>query len=247
MLRKIVLVIAVIFCLACSGFAVQKEARASDTIGVISAGKGAPTVPWLARFVMKENFFGVEEAMKYLHVQPSKKDLATLSEIPFTWDTLQELSKTHVLVAVFPLSIVDMQNLFKSSLFWDFRYSYDGKKPRFPSYATEKGTAQWWLIRKVPLVNPRVIAWQSPPKDYLFPEEQMPGARVMIYTMLGHYLATGERLYENTYILTADTHKDDRVQVGQFNEGIGSLTVTEVWRHIYDGAGNPYAQARKRD
>ena len=40
----------------------------------------------------------------------------------------------------------------------------------------------------------------------------------MVYTMVGHFLATGERLFENTYVRCSDVDSDGvRASVGDFS------------------------------
>lgn len=62
-----------------------------------------------AREIMGRNMFGVEEAIKHFLVNPSHQQLAVLSEIPFSEAVLEQCKNTHVLIAVFPLSILDVR------------------------------------------------------------------------------------------------------------------------------------------
>ncbi|MFZ2643502.1 MAG: hypothetical protein WA117_21095, partial [Verrucomicrobiia bacterium] len=73
---------------------------------------------WLRiRGIMGRNFFGVEEAIKHFGVNPSPEQLAALSEIPFSEARLREVKDTHVLVAVVPLSILDIRGKVERKLF----------------------------------------------------------------------------------------------------------------------------------
>ena len=65
---------------------------------------------WLrAREIMGKNFFGIEEAVQDFGVHPSETQLAALAQVPFTEEVLQSHKDTHILVAVFPLSILDIR------------------------------------------------------------------------------------------------------------------------------------------
>jgi hypothetical protein len=60
---------------------------------------------------MGDNFFGVEEAIRYFRVNPTDGDVDALAEVPFTEDVLQECKDTHVLVAVFRLSVINIRKI----------------------------------------------------------------------------------------------------------------------------------------
>jgi len=60
-----------------------------------------------------------------------------------------------------------------------------------------------------------------------------PTARVMVYAIIGHYLATGERLFERIYVRCSDLFSDgSRVLVGNFDSD--GLRVRDYW------VGSPY-------
>ena len=80
-------------------------------------GYEATTSQKLAREIMGKNFFGVEEATEHFGVNPTDKQLVALAEIPLTEKALRECKDTHVLVAVFPLSVLDVRKV-DSRLFY---------------------------------------------------------------------------------------------------------------------------------
>lgn len=51
------------------------------------------------REIMGKNFFGVEKAIKHFGVNPTRLQLAALSEIPFSETVLEQLKDFHILVA----------------------------------------------------------------------------------------------------------------------------------------------------
>src|SRR5262249_43250851 len=95
------------------------------------------------------------------------------------------------------------------------------------SFAKERGGVGWYLIRKTPVPNSTSKTWAEQ-QALLTKDEVMPTARVMVYTVIGHYLATGERLLEITYVRCSDVVSvGRRVFVGYFNAD--GLVVSDYW------------------
>ncbi len=195
-----------------------------------NGGFEATTSQKRAREIMGKNFFGVEEAIQHFKVNPSKQQLAALSEVPFTEAIFEECKNTHVLVAVFPLSILeirgkvpDNQRLFNNQ---------DSYNKEF--FAKDNGEeAEWQLVLKTPINNSTNKNWDEQ-QALLAKNEETPTARVMVYTIIGHYLATGERLFENVYIRCSNVDSDgDRVYVGDFDSS--GLRVDSYWDGLRDG------------
>jgi hypothetical protein len=85
----------------------------------------------------------------------------------------------------------------------------------------------WHLVRKTPVSNSTSKTWLEQ-QAILSKDEETPTARVMIYTMIGHYLATGERLFESIYVRCSDVDSGGlRVCVGGF--GADGLRVSHDW------------------
>jgi hypothetical protein len=161
-----------------------------------------------AREIMGRNMFGVEEAIRHFGVNPTRQQAAALSEIQFSEATLAACKDTHVLVAVFPLSILEIRS--KGKLF----YSQDWYNKE--SFAKDRGETEWQLVRKTPINNSISKNWQEQ-QALLGTNEETPKARMMAYTIIGHFLATGERLFEKLYVRTSDVDSDGlRVDVGRF-------------------------------
>ncbi|MHB1163054.1 MAG: hypothetical protein ACYCZZ_00775 [Minisyncoccota bacterium] len=189
---------------------------------------------WLrGREIMGHNFFGVEEAAEHLGVMPSKKQLAALAEIPFTEEVLMSVKDTHILIAVFPVSIIKMR--LKSGindLFYNQRW-YAKKM-----FAKSKGKIGWQLVRKDLVDDSTSKTWEEQ-QELLGGNEEMPSAQVMVYAIIGHFLATGERLFETVYVRTSshayvghfDTDgliiEDDSVNRRCHNVGLASLRNSE--------------------
>jgi len=170
-----------------------------------------------AREIMGRNFFGIEEAIKHFGVNPTRQQLAVLSEIPFSEAVLEDLKDTHVLVAVFPLSVLEIYGMVGSNLLR--KLFSDPSWYNTQSFAKECGKVNWQLVRKTPVANSGLKIWKEQ-LALLGKDDEVPIAQVMVYTIIGHHLVTGERLFEDTYVRTSSMTSDfDRVCVGRFDLG----------------------------
>jgi hypothetical protein len=166
-----------------------------------------------AREITGRNFFGIEEAIKYFGVNPSKQQLAYLAEVPFTEEVLKSCKDTHVLIAVFPMSILDIRGKVERKLF----YRHDPAWYNKQEFAKDKGGVGWQLVRKVPIADSTNKMWNEQ-QALLENVEETPKAQVVVYTTIGHFLATGERLFENIYVRCSDLDsRGFRVFVGFFD------------------------------
>ncbi len=190
-----------------------------------------------AREIMGRNFFGVEEAIKHFGVNPSRQQLALLAEVPYSEEALAASKDTHVLVAVFPLSLLDVRGkVADKSLF----YSQDWYNRQ--AFAKERGEVGWQLVRKTPIADSTNKTWNEQ-QALLSSDEETPTAQVMVYTIIGHYLATGERLFENIYVRTSSLDSDGfRVDVGVFDaEGLD----VDIWDDSFRVSDIGLSSARK--
>ena len=193
-----------------------------------------------AREILSKNCFGIEEAIKYFGVNPSKQQLATLSEVPFSEAALEECKNTHILVAVFPLSILDIRGKVAAKLFYGQSwYSTE-------SFAKDHGEVSWYLVRKDQVPNSTSKNWNEQ-QAQLGKDEEVPTARMMVYTIIGHYLNTGECLFKDVYVRCRDfASSGGRVNVGYFDQG--GLDVNNDWdvsRYSGVGYGLGLASSRK--
>jgi hypothetical protein len=186
-----------------------------------NGGFEATTSQKRAREIMGRNMFGIEEAIKHFGVNPSRQQLAALAEVPFTEAMLEACKKTHVLVALFPLSITEIRGKMTSKLFYD--QSWYNRE----SFAKDRGDVSWQLVRKTPVENSTSKTWNEQ-QALLSKDDETPTARVMVYAIIGHYLATGERLFERIYVRCSDLVSGGyRVRVGYF-DSVG-LYVNNYW------------------
>ena len=181
----------------------------------LSGGYEPTTMQKLAREIMGKNYFGIEETVQHFGVKPTRAQLSALAEIPLTEAELRECKDTHVLVAVFPLSVLDNRGKVERSLFCSHEDAWYNKQ----AFAKDKGEAHWQLVRKTPVENSTSKTWQDQ-QALLAKNEETPTAQIMAYTIIGHFLVTGERLFENVYVRCSDVGSGGgRVVVGGFGSG----------------------------
>ncbi len=211
---------------------------AAKVVRLIQNGGFEPTTSQKrARAIMGKNFFGIEEAIRHLGVNPTRQQLAALAEIPFTEAMLEECQNTHVLVAIFPMSITEVRSKVSNQ-----RLFYNQDWYNKEAFAKDRGEATWHLVRKTPVNNSTSKTWQEQ-QTLLAKNEETPTARVMVYTVIGHFLATDERLFERIYVRCSDVVSYGfRVYVGRFDSY--GLYVYCYWDdYRYDSIG--LASARK--
>ncbi len=194
----------------------------------------------LVREIMGKNFFNVEEAIQHYRVQPTRAQLSNLFEIPFTETELREGKDTHVLVAVFPLSILKIRDKVEHELFYGHEDTWYNKQV----FAKDYGKTYWQFVRKTPVENSMSETWQKQ-QELLAKNEETPTAQVMVYIIIGYFLATGERLLEKIYVRCSNIGLGgNRVGVGYFDSR--GLDIAYPWDSLCsDDIG--VASARKFD
>ena len=211
---------------------------ATKVVRLIQNGGFEPTASQKrAREIMGKNFFGVEEAIKHFGVNPTRQQLAVLLEIPFSEAVLEQAKDTHVLEAVFPLSILEVRGKVQDKGLF---YNQDWYNKE--SFAKERGEVSWQLVCKTPVDDSLSKDWKEQ-GALIGKDDEVPSAQVMVYTIIGHFLATGERLFKNVYVRTSSLYSDgDRVSVGVF--GSSGLSVRYYW-DVYRSGNLGLASVRK--
>ena len=126
-------------------------------------------------------------------------------------------------MAVFPLSILEIRGKVPA----DQRLFYAQDWYNKESFAKDRGDVSWQLVRKTPVESSTSKTWDEQ-QALLAKNEETPTARVMVYTIIGHFLATGERLFERIYVRCSDVDSDGfRVDVGRFV--VNGLIVSDYW------------------
>jgi hypothetical protein len=167
-----------------------------------------------ARELMGRNFFGIEEAVRHFSVEPSESQLVALSRIPFEETIIESRKNTHILAAVFPLSITDILSRVNRDLFYHHNLDYWQRR----AFARDCGQLRWHLIRKAAIQHSASKSREDQLRG-LNLTQGLPSARVLVYVLIGHYLASGQRLFESAYVRSSDViDEKPEVIVGNFDQ-----------------------------
>ena len=176
-----------------------------------------------AQKIMRKNVFGIAEAMKHYKVKPTKKELKELETVRFSEEKMRACAKTHLLVADFGLSVMDVWKqhceLFCCKIDPWYGNWCEAK------WARKRVKAQWRLLRKtaVPDSFGKDLAKQE---EMLGKGEEVPEAREMVYMVIGHYLATGEKLFSDYYVRRRSlSGAGSRIVIGRF-DALGLLILS---------------------
>jgi len=172
----------------------------------INGGYEAFTSQKKARVIMGKNFFGIENAISCFGVNPSIEQLDILDEVPWSEEILTSCKDTHILVAKFPISILEIEDTYKRL----FRRGNipDGIYP-YRTFYKYKGEIGWHLVRKTPVTGSANKTWNEQ-LELLLEEEKTLSAGTLVYATVGHFLTTAERLFQKTYVRCADIVVSDK-------------------------------------
>jgi hypothetical protein len=186
-----------------------------------------------AREIMGKNFLGVEEVVRHYGATFSIEQLSLLANIPFSEAELEECKNTHVLVAGFPMTILDIRKKAPSKKPKTF-YSYKDAWYNTQAFATdEQVEVRWYLIRKEAVANSTSKTYDEQ-KALLSEHDEVPRACDLVYAIVLYFMAMGERLFPSIYVRTSSVDSDGfRVLVGLFVSG--GLYVNYCWDGVrYD-------------
>jgi len=174
----------------------------------------------MAQEMMGANFFGIEEAIKHFGVDPTMSELEKLATMPFNPELFVLFKDTHILVALFPLSF---SNLIARRLTNDQGkrlFAQSCKQCSDEEYFREKSEPCWKLIEKK--ANYLGMSWHGldEASDGSF-RNDIASISDMAYTIIGHFLNTGERLFEDVMLRCSDateSHESGHPCVGMFDD-----------------------------
>ena len=86
-------------------------------------------------------------------------------------------------------------------------------------YVNDIGGVGWYLVRKTPVEGSLNQTWSE--QEALIGEaNRVTSARVMVYSIIGHFIATGERLFNGIFLRTSSGQHGARVQVSFDSTGL---------------------------
>lgn len=171
-----------------------------------------------AKEIMGKNFFGIEDAIEHFKIRPSRTQLAMLADVPFSEATLKACKNTHVLVARFTMSILEM---FGNKLLRHlFGLDDQEKEPWFKKhgFSWSEGHVSWYLVSKNPMANSFNREWVDQLAQLGDKSDPAP-VSVAVYAALGHFLKTGEKMFKEGMARCAELDLNGRrVTIGPFKE-----------------------------
>jgi hypothetical protein len=166
-----------------------------------------------AREIMGRNFLGTKEVEEHFGELSLEQEEA-LSIIPFSKETLEECKDTHILVADIGLFILDIMKRENCKKLFSEGYEWCKNHP-FASYTEQPS---WRLIRKTTVEDSFDKTWKEQQTLLDHQIDEIPLARQVIYAIILHFFATGERLFRNFYVRTSDVDSHgDHVNLGVFD------------------------------
>lgn len=184
-------------------------------------GQESSTHYFSVRDIMGLNFIGLDldpdvdfdAALRLFQVEIHLRELMHLSMAPFSEEILTTCKHSHISVVVPKLSILDIRDRFASLPLptGQKKFFYEQNWYRNQAFAQEKSEPKWNLISKFEVDDSTSkIKWS------------LPEARALVYTILIHFLNTGERLFEKSSVRCSDVDSRGRsVYVGYFDsEGL---------------------------
>jgi hypothetical protein len=174
-----------------------------------------------AREIMGTNFFGIEEAQKHFGLTLSKRQIAYMAEVPFSEGTLKRDKDTHILVAYPRYSIVSVRTkTVDIKLPKNHRLFYEQDWYVEDEVGSGMSALEWYLVRKTSVPDSKSKTWHEQKRLVDSTKlDEVPKADLMVYTIIGHFLETGERLFKEEGVRTNTFGVDggDHVNIGEFD------------------------------
>ena len=164
----------------------------------------ASTTSAEAAQIMGSGYHGPEDVELTFWLKFTQKQRKLLEVVPFSPEVLRACSKTHVLVAGYPLSIMDMHRKMNKVFSDRDTPWYSLADERFA--ITTKVTMGWHLVRKSELPGSTSQSWdvqQAMVKGTA--SHAIPRACLVVFAMVVHFMVTGERIIQPVWVDTNDT------------------------------------------
>jgi hypothetical protein len=153
-----------------------------------------------AQQIMDINFIEVDEVCSWFEFKPTNYHMSRLTEVPFTQNTLEQYSDSHILVPVLPLSICDIQGVLPHL----FSREYLAPCIKRGGFMHETGSAKWQLIRKEFVPDSTRKTWRE--QLELVPSgEEIPSARVVLFALIACRLIQNKHMFGGGYARSINT------------------------------------------
>jgi hypothetical protein len=170
-----------------------------------------------ARDIMGKNYLDLNWGIDTYKVSLRPRQMAYMKEVGYSESTLIAYKDTHILAAVMPIAIVGVCAKTAVMKLPNGQKSFFYKQDWYDrqAFANEVGQIEWRLVRKTRVEDSTSKKWSDQQALLDGKVEETPTAQVMVYTIIGHFLNTGERLFEKVYVRTSSLDSGGgRVYVG---------------------------------
>jgi len=173
-----------------------------------------------ARYVMGRNFIGPEEVARFLGLSQFDERLKGLERIPYEEEVLRMCRETHILVAGFPLTILDICKFFPRCVILPSPEKRIGHWSNDRFARKDKLARRWYLMRKEVFNGSLGGSLRAALEASQNEGEELPRPGEFIYAVVLYYALTGERLFENVYAFCQDPANNGlHVRIGMFGSG----------------------------
>ncbi len=176
--------------------------------------------------IMGRNYHGPDQVAKHFGVRYRDTELTQLAEIPYPEDELRAKKDTHILVAGYPLTTLEIRKRMKRNFYKQDWYENE-------DFARKtKVRLRWLLLLKTDVPNSRSKTYVEQ-TALLDPDDETSIFCEVVYGMNIHFAETGGRLHETYYVRCQDvTSHGNRVYVGSFYpEGLDVNAHWDVYRY----------------
>lgn len=188
-----------------------------------------------AREIMGQNFHGPDQVAKHFGVRYREAELAQLAEILFSEEVLAACKDTHILIAGYPLTILDIRERMIRNFYGQEWYNSE-------DFARKtKVQLRWHLLNKTDVPDSQWKGYED--QTALLGDDEEPAiACEMIFGMNLHVAVSGERLYKKCSVRCRDLNSyRQRVCVGGFDAGGLHVNYDRDW----DRSSRGLSSARK--
>jgi hypothetical protein len=183
----------------------------------------------LARQILRENFLGAEQSVTHFKLSPTPSELERLSAVPWSENELIHLRDSHLLVAVFPISLAQILQSVPSVMHGQSWYDSE-------PFAHRRGNSKWWLIAKSCPERFLSRNWEGQ-VQMLQRAAAIPTVRVFAYSIGIYYLANHRHLFPSLLVRCKDVISSScHITAGEFQ--LDGLRISYEWdRHCASTLG----------
>lgn len=177
-----------------------------------------------AKKILGDRFLGIEEVARHYYPDFRVSHIAALWDVPIPQEALERGKETHLLVAGFPLDVLDIRRRY--ARLFNAGNIYNDEWYRLWSYSRAKMALGWHWI---PIIKASDFGYYN---GVGFVKQDKPFKVVdVVYSVILYYLASGIKLYKDHYVWCSDLDNAKGYGVcGKFDdEGLRIARFQRYW------------------